>query len=262
MIRRTIIIGAICIAGVFNFAAETKKGRAQFKEFSFTFNQVDYKTLTAPVFSTSRTVLFKPVSPRKGDTRFKNLTRALELHEQEKPLGWAELVKGVADEPDPIKKLKLANSIINKVPYLDGTDGSYYHPAKLYRQGGVCKDMAVAKYLLLKEAGYRLDLMRLAALSPRIDKPESAFHVVLVAQANGKDYVLDLIPAYLAAQERAQNKTTKTQQMQTIREAGLDLDSVTEKELLNPKGFYTLESYVSERGLVWAGNEFGSRETF
>jgi hypothetical protein len=84
----------------------------------------------------------------------------------------------------------------------------------------------------------------------------------LVARANGKDYVLDLIPAYLAQQERTQARTTKTQQMKTIQEAGLDLDSVTEKELLNPRGFYTLERYVSERGLVWAGNEFGSREKF
>lgn len=264
MITRTIVIGAICIAGVFNFAAEPQKskGRAQFKEFTYTFDLVDYQSINAPVFSTSRTVIFKPVTKREKDTRFKNLTRALELHEQEKPVGWAELVKAIADEPDQLQKLKLANSIINKIPYKDGTDGSYYHPAKLYRQGGVCKDMAVAKYLLLKEAGYRLDLMRLAVLSPRIDKPESAFHVVLVAQANGKDYVLDLLPAYLAEQERAKARTTKDKQIKTIREAGLDLDSVTEKELLNPKGFYTLESYVSERGLVWAGNEFGSREQF
>lgn len=261
MIRRTILIGAICIAGVLNFAAEPRK-QPQFKEFTFTFDQVDYKTVNAPVFSTSRSVLFKPVSQRKKDTRFQNLSRALELHEQEKPIGWEELVKAIADETDDLTKLKLANSIINKVPYKDGTDGSYYHPAKLYRLGGVCKDMVVAKYLLLKEAGYRLDLLRIAVLTPRVDKPESPFHVVLVARANGKDYVLDLLPSYLAQQERAKARTTKAQQIKTIQEAGLDLDSVTEKELLNPKGFYSLDRYVSERGLVWAGNEFGSREQF
>lgn len=261
MIRRTII-GAICIAGVLNFAAEPRKQVAQFKEFTFTFDQVDYKTLNAPVFSTSRSVLFKPVSQRKNDTRFQNLSRALELHEQEKPIGWAALVRAIAHELDDLTKLKLANSIINKVPYKDGTDGSYYHPAKLYRQGGVCKDMVVAKYLLLKEAGYRLDLLRIAVLTPRVDKPESPFHAVLVARANGKDYVLDLLPFYVAQQEQAKAKTTTAQQIQTIKEAGLDLDSVTEKELLNPKGFYSLERYISERGLVWAGNEFGSREQF
>lgn len=238
------------------------KPSVEHKEFSFTYDKEDYKTVNAPVFSTTKNVLFQSVSQPKRDDRFKNVMNAVNKHEMEKPVGWDDLVKGVAEEPDELVKLKLANSIINKVPYKDGTDGTYYHPAKLYKKGGVCKDMAISKYLLLKEAGYSVDNMRIAVLTPRIDKPESPFHVVLVAKANNKEYVLDLLPSYLAEQERAKMKTTKEKQIKTIREAGLDLDLVSEKELMNPKGFYSLERYVSERGLVWAGNEKGTREQF
>lgn len=241
---------------------EENKPTVEYKDFTFTYDKEDYKTLNAPVFSTTKKVVFQSVSMPKKDDRFKNVMNAVSKHEKEKPAGWEDLVADVAAEPDDLVKLKMANSIINKVPYKDGTDGTYYHPAKLFSKGGVCKDMAISKYLLLRDAGYNTDNLRIAVLTPRIDKPESPFHVVLVAKANDQDYVLDLIPSYLAEQERAKLKTTKEKQIKAIREAGLDLDNVSEKELMNPKGFYSLGRYVSERGLVWAGNEFGTRVQF
>lgn len=280
-IKTILLIGGLCIGTVCNAQAKSVKHHpvnqtkvakigkkeewkptVEYKDFSFTYDKEDYLTVNAPVFSTTKQVIFQAVSAPKKDDRFKKILSAVEKHEKEKPVGWNELVQGVAEEPDDLKKLKMANSIINKVPYKDGTDGSYYHPAKLYQKGGVCKDMAIAKYLLLKEAGYSIEKMRLAVLTPRIDKPESPFHVVLVARANDKDYVLDLMPSYLAEQERAKRKTTKEKQIKEIREAGLDLDDMSEKELFNSKGFYGLEKYVSERGLVWVGNELGSRVQF
>lgn len=280
-ISRTILIGGLFLSVFFNAEAKTLKNNSneskqvtkmpkkevfkpsvEHKDFSFTYDKEDYMTVNAPVFSTTKKVIFQGVSLPKKDDRFKNVMNAVSKHGKEKPAGWDDLVADIAAEPDDLVKLKMANSIINKVPYKDGTDGSYYHPAKLFSKGGVCKDMSISKYLLLRDAGFDVDSMRIAVLTPRIDKPESPFHVVLVAKANEKDYVLDLLPSYLAAQERVKLKTTKEKQIREIREAGLDLDSVSEKELMNPKGFYSLEKYVSERGLVWAGNENGTRLQF
>jgi predicted transglutaminase-like cysteine proteinase len=233
-----------------------------FQEFEYTLDKVEFIKVNAPVFSTADQVMFQPLKVPRNDGRYKNVMNAIDGHRKEKPPGWQDLVDAVALEGDGLVKLKMANSIINKVPYKDGTDGSYYHPAKLYRKGGVCKDMAVSKYLLLKDAGYPVSEMRIAVLTPKTGRPESPFHVVLVARVESKDYVLDLIPAYLADQERKKLKTTKEMQIKEIREAGLDLESMTEKDLLDSKGFYSLGKYVSERGLVWAGNETGTREQF
>jgi predicted transglutaminase-like cysteine proteinase len=241
---------------------EEVKPTVEYKDFEFTYDKVDYKSINAPVFSTTKKVIFQPLNKPKKDGRYANMMNAISNHEKEQPPGWGELVLAVMEETDDLKKLKMANAIINKVPYKDGTDGTYYHPAKLYKKGGVCKDMTVAKYLLLKDAGYDVSKLRVAVLTPKINKPESPFHVVLVANANKKDYILDLMPAYLAEQERSKNKTTSDKQLKEIREAGLDIDDLSDKELINPKGFYSLEKYVSERGLIWTGNEVGIREQF
>lgn len=269
------LIGVLCVGITQNVEAKTVKNSPavvkkkveeiksiEYKDFSFSYDKVEYNTINAPVFSTTSRVIFQSVKKSKKDGRFKNLKNAIANHEKEKPVGWDELVQAVAQESDDLVKLKMANTIINKVPYKDGTDGTYYHPAKLFKKGGVCKDFVMAKYLLLKEAGYPIEKMRVVALTPKTDKPESPFHVVLVAKANNKDYVLDLIPSYLAEQERAKLKTTKEKQIKEIREAGLDIEDFSEKDLLNSKGFYDLDKYVSERGMVWAGNELGAREQF
>jgi len=241
---------------------EEIKPTVEYKDFEFTYDKVDYKSINAPVFSTTKKVIFQPLNKPKKDGRYANMMNAISNHEKEQPPGWGELVLAVMEEVDELKQLKMANAIINKVPYKDGTDGTYYHPAKLYKKGGVCKDMTVAKYLLLKDAGYDVSKLRVAVLTPKINKPESPFHVVLVANANKKDYILDLMPAYLAEQERTKMKTTTDKQIKEIREAGLDIDDLSDKELINPKGFYSLEKYVSERGLIWTGNENGIREQF
>ena len=258
---KKIIIGLVLSIGLTNMASAVNKEttKLEYKDFEFTYDKEAFKTVNAPVFSTSSNVIYQPLVESKKDDRFKNVTNALNLHEKEKPKDWDELVMKVMLEDDELTQLKLVNNIINKIPYKDGTDGSYYHPAKLFKKGGVCKDFVMAKYLLLKESGYDVSKMRIAVLTPKAGKPDSPFHVVLVASANNKDYVLDLKPAYLAEQERAKLKISKDKQIKQIREAGLDVE---DSDLMDQKGFYSLSKYVSERGLVWAGNEFGSRERF
>jgi predicted transglutaminase-like cysteine proteinase len=235
-----------------------KDSNIQFKEFSMNFGGENLLTVKAPVFAKSGSFVFSNLNTSK-DERFGKLLSALFNHEKDKPKHWDLLVSKVQSEPDELKKLKLVNAVLNKVPYKDGTDGTYYHPAKFYRKGGVCKDFALAKYLLLKDSGYPVDQLRIAVLSPKIDNPNSPLHVVLVVKANGSDFVLDLKPAYLAQQERMKLGTTKEKQIMEIREAGLDFEDV---DSYSPVGFYALKKYVSERGLLWTGNETGFNERF
>lgn len=238
------------------------KPKLVFKDFSVAKvnTEDEYITTKNVVFSTSGSVIFGNLTETtaKKDSRYGRVMSAIENHEKEKPQNWDDLVASVREEENPVSKLKLANSIINKVPYKDGTDGTYYHPAKLFKKGGVCKDMAMGKYLLLKDAGYPVEDLRVVALTPRIDSPDSPLHVVLVANADNNDYVLDLLPSNLAEQERKDMKLTKKAQIKKIHEAGIDLNDVS----VNDNGFYELKKYKSERGLIWAGNETGAKEKF
>jgi hypothetical protein len=77
--------------------------------------------------------------------------------------------------------LLLVNSLINEVGYRDGTDGTYYPPARFFSESGVCKDYAVAKYLLLRDAGFDISRLRLVSLAPRYNNTRDDWHVMLVA---------------------------------------------------------------------------------
>jgi predicted transglutaminase-like cysteine proteinase len=72
--------------------------------------------------------------------------------------------------------------LINEIHYRDGTDGSYYPPARFFAESGVCKDFAVAKYLLLREAGFDASQLRLVSLAPRYNNTPDDWHVMLVVQ--------------------------------------------------------------------------------
>lgn len=238
------------------------KAKLVFKEFEIAKpnKEGEYTQLKSAVFSSTASVIFDPLQEQttKRDSRYDRVLSAIDNHSKEQPSNWNDLVESVKVEQNPIEKLKLANSIINKVPYKDGTDGTYYHPAKLFKKGGVCKDMAISKYLLLKDAGFNVDDMRLAVLTPRIDSPDSPLHVVLVAKDSNQEYVLDLLPKNLAEQELKSLKTTKKAQIMKIKEAGIDINDVD----VTTNGFYELSKYKSERGLIWAGNETGTKESF
>lgn len=235
--------------------SKNKEEKTVLKDFGFQLGDV-VKSMKVPIFSSTSNMVFDRIYSTNRDGRLQNILNALKQHGKEKPKGWEQLVALVRNEPTELGRLRIANGVINKVPYMNGTDGSYYHPAKLFTVGGVCKDFVVAKYLLLKEAGYSLDSMRIALLTPKEGKEADPFHVVLVAKADGKDYVLDLIPG------SSVNDTPKQRlnKLKEIRMVGLDTVDAQSLSDMNPAGFYQLEKYKAVRGLVWAGNENGRRE--
>ncbi|SAK79694.1 hypothetical protein AWB82_05211 [Caballeronia glebae] len=124
----------------------------------------------------------------EGAARVQRLRDAMRAHRQLKPAGWNRLVTQVRDaraKSGDYTALMLANALINEIRYRDGTDGSYYPPARFFAESGVCKDFAVAKYLLLREAGVDASQLRLVSLAPRYNNTPDDWHVMLVVQTDG-----------------------------------------------------------------------------
>ena len=127
--------------------------------------------------------------------RVQRLREALRSHLTREPAGWTRLVAQVRAarvKAGDASAVLLADALINEVRYRDGTDGSYYAPARFFAESGVCKDFAVAKYLLLRDAGFDIARLRLVSLAPRYNNTPDDWHVILVVQIDGASEPLAL----------------------------------------------------------------------
>ncbi|BCQ26390.1 transglutaminase domain-containing protein [Caballeronia sp. NK8] len=127
--------------------------------------------------------------------RVQRLREALRSHLTREPAGWSRLVAQVRAErakAGDASAALLADALVNEVRYRDGTDGSYYAPARFFAESGVCKDFAVAKYLLLRDAGFDIARLRLVSLAPRYNNTPDDWHVILVVQIDGASEPLAL----------------------------------------------------------------------
>ncbi|OUL97527.1 transglutaminase-like domain-containing protein [Paraburkholderia hospita] len=127
--------------------------------------------------------------------RVQRLREALRSHLTRAPAGWGRLVAQVRAErvkAGDASAVLLADALVNEVRYRDGTDGSYYAPARFFAESGVCKDFAVAKYLLLRDAGFDIARLRLVSLAPRYNNTPDDWHVILVVQIDGASEPLAL----------------------------------------------------------------------
>jgi hypothetical protein len=123
------------------------------------------------------------------------LREALRTHLTREPAGWTSIVAQVRAErvkAGDASAVLLADALVNQIRYRDGTDGSYYAPARFFAESGVCKDFAVAKYLLLRDAGFDIARLRLASLAPRYNNTPDDWHVILVVQIDGASEPLAL----------------------------------------------------------------------
>jgi predicted transglutaminase-like cysteine proteinase len=127
--------------------------------------------------------------------RVQRLREAMRSHQTRQPAGWSRLVAQVRAErakAGDASAALLADALVNEVRYRDGTDGSYYAPARFFAESGVCKDFAVAKYLLLRDAGFDIARLRLVSLAPRYNNTPDDWHVILVVQIDGASEPLAL----------------------------------------------------------------------
>lgn len=114
---------------------------------------------------------------------------------------WSQLVAQLT--PLPLReKIARANAVLNGVPYVSSARNwgraSYWEtPLEFLTYGGQCQDYAIAKYLLLREAGVPAEQMRIVVLRATAI---NADHAVLVVYVDGQALLLDnLRPSVVAA---------------------------------------------------------------
>jgi predicted transglutaminase-like cysteine proteinase len=111
--------------------------------------------------------------------------------------GWDGLVAQVKAAGDPMAQIKKANALMNdpvQHPYIEDINnwGQQEYWATAYqflKKSGDCEDYSIAKYMLLKAAGYPVENMRIVAV--RIRSLGGIGHAILVVYQGGGAYVLD-----------------------------------------------------------------------
>ena len=111
--------------------------------------------------------------------------------------GWAGLVAQVKAAGDPMAQIKLANTLMNNPaqhPYIEDINNwgqaEYWATAyQFLRKSGDCEDFSIAKYMLLKAAGYPVENMRIVAV--RIRSLGGIGHAILVVYQGNDAWVLD-----------------------------------------------------------------------
>jgi predicted transglutaminase-like cysteine proteinase len=99
---------------------------------------------------------------------------------------WNRLVAKTETVPST-RIIQHVNSDINRIRYVEdsrnwGQADYWAAPAEFLARGGDCEDFAIAKYLLLREAGVSPSRMRLAI---------GRYHAVLLVKEDGREFVLE-----------------------------------------------------------------------
>ena len=111
--------------------------------------------------------------------------------------GWDGLVAQVKAAGGPMAQIKIANDLMNNPkqhPYIEDINNwgkqEYWATAfQFLKKSGDCEDFSIAKYMLLKQAGYPVENMRIVAV--RIKSLGGIGHAILVVYQGGGAYVLD-----------------------------------------------------------------------
>lgn len=111
---------------------------------------------------------------------------------EEVPPEWRRLVETLRGL-DPLARVERANAEINRVPYarseVNWARRDYWEtPFELLAGSGQCQDFAVAKYLLLREAGMPAEHLRVLVVQ---DHRARLAHAVLLAYVDGQALILD-----------------------------------------------------------------------
>ena len=224
-------------------------------------------TSLAPVFHESSGTAFKALVPDASEAGASGILRRLIAeHEAARPPGWDKLVERVVQaraEGGEMGMALTADALVNETPYIDHTGGVYFSPKRFFERGGaVCKDFANVKYLLLRDAGFSVDQMRIAALAPGAGSGYADGHAVLLVALEGQKepYVLDLPNPYAFNQSLAAAKETLASRASRMKSLGPD-DKDPDPKLANavPLSRYNQTPFGGARGLLMASNEVGAR---
>lgn len=105
---------------------------------------------------------------------------------------WRELVAKVRQLP-PAQRPAAVNRAINLSHYVPdarlwGEDDYWATPGELLSRGGDCEDFAIAKFLLLRDAGFSSSRMLVVVLRAKFLRPA---HTILVVETDDGPMVLD-----------------------------------------------------------------------
>lgn len=152
---------------------------------------------TAPAAVNLRPSLFGTEEEYSADnSAFVKWTGMLQRYDRERlhgvPQEWRSLVVSLQGL-DLRAKLVRANDLINSHPYIPsmanwGERNHWETPFEFLRKSGQCQDYAIAKYMLLREAGVPSAALRLVVLR---DTRQALDHAVLVAYVEGEPLLLD-----------------------------------------------------------------------
>jgi hypothetical protein len=194
------------------------------------------------------------------------LRRLIDEHEKSPPPGWDKLVervKSVRQDGTELDMVMAVDAIINETPYIDNTGGVYFTPKRFFERGGaVCKDYVNVKYLLMRDAGFPIERMRVATLAPSAQGGYTEGHVVLLVKIEGKSepYAMDLTPFHVFNQDLMANQETMAQRISRVKKEGL-ADHEPRLALANttPLSKFGLTAFGSNRGFLAASNELGEK---
>ena len=216
--------------------------------------------LRQDVNSSSDVILNAELDKYKSDTkdfRVLKIRKGIESHNKHKPKNWDKYLKQINEKTSNIEKLRLVNKIVNKIPYIDDTNGDYFSPGQMEKRGGgVCKDFAEYKYILLKEAGFNPNDMFFLAMQPR--EENGPWHVTLAVRENNQVYILEMNGAVIRQQRYAELHTNINKEKKKIIEVGIELTEkeMSETDFVDVDGFQTIQKYKwGTRKLDWIGNE-------
>lgn len=219
-------------------------------------------TLVPAITAVPGALFDTPLDPRVDMGRISNLLRAQYTHTHTQPAGWQQLVDAVRNAHQQFgaeQAARLANSLINQIPYVDGTDGTFFAPARFFGRGGVCKDYVTTKYLLLVEAGFSEDDLRIVVVAPSAHAPErSNAHVMLALRIDGKPWILDMANSMeLNADIRKVDASVKARVQQLSTVGITRLEYLPHLDNMVPVEQFGTTMFGRNRGLEWVGNAKG-----
>lgn len=91
------------------------------------------------------------------------------------------LLAGCSSQLDEMYRV---DKMVNQVPYVEDVNNEWKSPEQFFREGGDCEDYAIAKFVILRDLGFK-DLKMVA-----YETPEGT-HMVLVVEIGGWKYKLD-----------------------------------------------------------------------
>lgn len=105
---------------------------------------------------------------------------------------WRRLLQELAAK-DPMAQLEAVNSFMNQAPYITdpvnyGVPDYWATPLQFLSKDGDCEDYAIAKFVSLRQLGFRNAHMRIVVVD---DLNLRIAHAILVVYLDGRAYVLD-----------------------------------------------------------------------